>query len=278
MTLKNVGSALLMSGALVLTFGCGKDVSGGTDSTVAGTLVLDSFPTAPSAVEGLSDAGSVTTSEVTPDGGFRLPLASGHAYRLQVVLDGASEPIVFPRTSGTLDTTFAVTSRNVRVSLGHVRHFPSAPVSMLLISSTNGVGAGGAGGEGEVGECVNGVVQGSGEPCIDDDGDMHCEAGDWGGADGEHADGNPGECVNGTIMGSGAPCTNEPDVASGDGECDNGVDSVTGVACVDQGPENTVDAESPMAIAEHNAPEEVGGCGDGDGDGHDENDGARNED
>jgi hypothetical protein len=66
--------------------------------------------------------------------------------------------------------------------------------------------------------------------------------------------------------------------ADGDGECENGVDSTTGAPCTDP-PEPTggssdgtaapVDPSAPMAVPDHNAPADVGGCDGADGEAED---------
>lgn len=73
------------------------------------------------------------------------------------------------------------------------------------------------------------------------DAQVSCEADEENEQEGEHED---------------ADETDDDDV-----ECENGVDATTGAACVDD-PE--ADPNQPMAVAEQNAPDEIGGCADDD--------------
>ena len=77
------------------------------------------------------------------------------------------------------------------------------------------------------------------------------------GADGEVDDDNVVECESGDHHDDGA-----------DGECENGKDAKTGAPCTDDdAAEGSADPAKPMAVAEHNAPDDVGGCEDGEADG-----------
>lgn len=65
-----------------------------------------------------------------------------------------------------------------------------------------------------------------------------------------------------------------------DGECENGKDAVTGAPCVDEQDDgetndDQADPAKPMAVPEHNAPDDIAGCkepagGDGDGETNDD--------
>ena len=72
-----------------------------TDSTVQGELDVASFPAAPVAVEATNEHGAVTRVNVQ-SGTFELALERGHKYQLKVVLTSGAEPIVFPRSDGSL--------------------------------------------------------------------------------------------------------------------------------------------------------------------------------
>lgn len=204
-----------------------------TDSTVQGHFDLASFPSAPVRVEATSEAGKPTSAAVE-DGKFELMLERGHRYQLTIVLATGAEPLVFPRSGGSLDLDFDVTSGGAIVSLGAVRHYDSAPATGFYIQKGSATADGGPG------ECVDGHVLGSGEACVDDDAEVSCEADDENEQEGEHEDGDQ--------QGS-----------DGDAECENGVDLATGAACVDDA---EADPSKPMAVAEHNIPDEVGGCSD----------------
>jgi len=208
-------------------------------SSVSGSLVLASFPEAPTAVRATDELGASSSSPLDAAGAFRLSLALGHSYRLDVVSAVGTTPIVFPRALGRLDTTFRVSTLGAVVALGSVRRMDvAAPTTFALLSASNPAD----GADGADGECVDGYLAGTTTPCIDDDGDVTCV--DDGEDDGEeHDDGE----------------------ADGDGECVDGIDSTTGAACVDE-PDVIDDAAAgPVALPEHNVPDDVAGCGDDDG-------------
>lgn len=58
---------------------------------------------------------------------------AGHTYRAWVVVAGASEPLVFPRSAGKLDQTFAVLSAQ-NADLGVVRHYSAVPEGGFLVN------------------------------------------------------------------------------------------------------------------------------------------------
>jgi len=208
-------------------------------SSVSGSLVLASFPEAPTAVRATDELGASSSSPLDAAGAFRLSLALGHSYRLDVVSAVGTTPIVFPRALGRLDTTFRVSTLGAVVALGNVRRMDvTAPTTFALLSASDPAD----GAEGADGECVDGYLAGTTTPCIDDDGDVTCVD------DGEEDD--DGEVAD-------AP----------DGECVDGIDATTGAACVDEDAIDDAPA-GPIAIPEHNVPDDVAGCGqDGENDG-----------
>jgi hypothetical protein len=275
-------AALTSAAALILVIACSESSTPDTTSTFEGALALDTFPTSPDGVQATNDQGTVAPATVDAAGNFTIELSRGHSYELAVRSGSERISIVFPRASGQLSSKFDVTSGAARVSLGAVRYFAAAPPggfalkSARLGSETAGEGADEA--DGEIGECVNGMIVGSGAVCVDDDGDVACE-GEASDGDGECQDGidattgkacsdpaepsdGDGECEDGTDSVTGLACTDPPDGSDGDGECENGTDSTTGQPCVDP-EEDSVDPNGPMAIAEHNVPDQVGGCDEG---------------
>jgi hypothetical protein len=230
-------------------------------------------------VTATNELGAKTTTAPDASGQFRLVLHKGHTYRLAVELaTGTTEPIVFPRASGLADQTFKISSGAATVGLGAVRHLEAAPAAGFKVKSVASPGTTPA--EGNDAECENGVDANTGAACVDDNGELTCDAG--------HADdhGADGECENGVDVKTGAACTDAPAADDqADGECENGVDAKTGAACTDAPAaddqadgecENGVDAKTGatcqdvadastsdgMAIAEHNVPDDVGGCDD----------------
>jgi hypothetical protein len=243
---------LLFFIGIVLAIGCGTSSQAPSSSSkVTGSLTMASFPTAPSAVEANDETGAKVHAAIDPQGRFQLTLAKGHTYRFTVVLPAGSEPIVFPRASKRLDTTIRVTSGAATIELGAIRHFDAAPADGFAVKTastgtkpqTENVS------EGDDGECVDGFVKGTGVACVDDDAKASCDNGE------NHDDGNDGECEDGKDKKTGAACTDEQD----DGETDD--DSST-----------AADPAKPMAVPEHNAPDDVAGCNEGGDDGDGETD------
>ncbi len=254
---------IILSGlALAMLAGCAKTAAPDTTATVQGKLTVDSYAASPLAVIAFDESGAKQHSTVAADGAFSLSLEKGHTYRLHVLTTGGEEPIVFPRASGALDTTFRVVSGAAVAQLGNVRHFDKAPAGGFVVMS--GQAAPGAS-DGAAGECVDGFVKGTGAACADDNGkDVTCEGGqEEGSSESESAnESDPGpdiQCENG-VDPNGQPCANEPD-GTGDVECTNGVDA-NGQPCVDE-TQSAADPAAEMSVPEHNPPEAVGGCDDG---------------
>jgi len=226
--------------------GCDK-ATGSSTSTVTGTLTRETFPEEPRSISATNEKGVWIATPANGSGPFKLSLRKGHTYRLAVTLADRSVPIVFPRASGLLDPSFRVSGGAALVNLGAVRHLAAAPtVGFHMQALSESAPADSASAQGG-GECEDGVDVATGAACIDDEGQMSCEEHD----DDDDVDGN----------------------FEGDGECENGVDATTGGACTDAADgdgeaEDTdeVSPEGPMAVAEHNAPNDVGGCDDEDED------------
>jgi hypothetical protein len=247
-------------------FGCSSAESGQpTSSTVRGALVQSSFAAAPTGVEAIDDVGTTIRGTLAADGSFAIIVPKDHTYRLTVLHGSSSEPIVFPRISGALDTTFRTSGGGAVVTLGAVRHFNSAPAGGFMPASARPLSAAPPLGSAAAaaGECENGVVPDTGAVCIDDDAAASCEASD--GAGESQDDSSDGECTKGVDEKTGAACTDPVEgedkaaETESDGECEDGVDAKTGAACVDQ----DADPTQPMAIPEHNAPDVVAGCAEG---------------
>lgn len=236
--------------------GCAKQPD--TTSTVSGQLAVDSYASKPSTVIAIDERGRRTVAQLDARSRFALSLEKGHSYSLVVVLGASEEHLVFPRGGGRLDTTFHVRSGAGTAWIGAVHHvvveaqtaFIAPGGDAVAISSIRSAVVGTAPvpssqtADGAPGECVDGIVRGSGQPCADDDAKVSCE-------DGEGEDEDEGEGAE----------DGEDD--GQDGECENGVDAVTGLPCNDA-EETDAPATGPMSVAEHNVPDELGGCDDGD--------------
>lgn len=201
--------------------------SDGATSTVTGALALSSFPSAPTTVDAIDETGLKVQAGIDAQGGFRLALAKGHTYRLVVGLQSSSEPLVFPRTSSRLDTTVRVSTAAATIALGAVRHFDAAPAGGFTVKSASTATKPETENEseGDDGECVDGKDATSGAACVDDEVTATCDA---------------GEAEDGPDEGDG----------DGDGETNDDGDA---------------DPTKPMAVPEHNAPDDVAGCSEGAG-------------
>jgi len=223
---------------------------------VRGQLVASSYAATPSAVTAVDESNHRFTSSVNEAGAFSLSLEKGHTYKLVIGHAAGEEPMVFPRATGRLDTTFKVAGGAAVVDLGGVRHFDSAPASGFVVySSGTATTSDGAVGEGELGECVDGFIMGSGEACADDDGEVACEDGEDDGEDGA----DDIECENG-LDPSGQACVDDDADGADDIECENGVDP-NGQPCVDE--DDEADPASQMSVPDHNPPDVIGGCDEG---------------
>lgn len=242
-------STLLLAAAVALLGGCGKssDQPAVTTSSVTGALSVASFPSKPTAVDVVDEKGATSRVAVDEQGRFQLSLAKGHTYRFAIAMASGSEPLVFPRASKRLDTTVHISTGAATIALGTIRHFGAAPANGFAVQSGSGASSAktqnASSGDGNDGECVDGSVKGTGAPCADDDAKASCDHGD-----GQDDNGADGECENGKDKKTGAPCADP----QGDGETnDTSTDA---------------DPTKPMAVPDHNAPDDVAGCNEG-GDG-----------
>src|SRR5437773_6513320 len=100
-------------------------------SAFEGTIA-SSYAGAPSAIRATDEAGTLTRAQLAASGSFRLTLDKGHSYRFDVI-GATTEPVVFPRASGRLDTVFRVSGGGARVTLGEIRHFDAMPVGGFTV-------------------------------------------------------------------------------------------------------------------------------------------------
>jgi hypothetical protein len=200
----------LAASVALTTSSCGKVER---DTVVQGRLELSTFPTRPTAVRATTETGASRSFSLGENGAFRLPLAPGHRYTLDIVSAERSAPLIFPRATALFDRTFRVTGPNATVDLGRVSCLPSAPASFAFSAEAQ------AGDR----EAVR-IDDETREQCGDEEerereGDEHEE--------------------------SKASEASEPESKAVDGD--------VGVA--------SADPSAPMAVAEHNAPENIGNCG-----------------
>ncbi len=109
------------------------------ETVMSGSAALSTFPNAPTQVRAVDETGAARMVPISADGTFTLTLPHGHAYK--VTLAGqANVPMVFPRTTGALDTTFTIKSKGAKVALGTVRYIPNAPSSGFVVSAPSASG------------------------------------------------------------------------------------------------------------------------------------------
>jgi hypothetical protein len=150
--------------ALAFALGCAAETA--PETTVHGAALTASYPTAPSGILARNEAGRTASAGLEGDA-FSLRLQSGHIYSLFVVTQSGEVPVVFPRLSGKLDTSFAVRSRGGVIRLGNVRHMAQAPAGGFLFAP-------GAGTDIDFDfdfDCQN---------CADDNHDVECDDGSQG--------------------------------------------------------------------------------------------------
>lgn len=224
-------------------------------SSVSGSLVAASFLTPPTSVRATDETGRILETALDATAAFRISLAAGHSYRLDVLSGADATPVVFPRSLGRLDTTFRVSGLGAVIALGAVRRMEMPPATTFaLLSLTNRAD----GVDGADGECVDGYLAGSTTPCVDDDGDVTCaESEDDGEEGGDEADAEE----------SGA------EESGAEADCVDGVDAATGGICIDGADEVDIidDAPAgPVAVPEHNVSDDVAGCEDNEQEGEHE--------
>ena len=213
-----------------------------TTSAVSGKLTLSSYPAAPTGVAAIDETGARTHVVIGADGSFKLDLLKGHLYKLVVLTPGGEEPIVFPRDANRFDKNFRVSSAAALVALGGVHHYDRAPQAGFTVMKRTSTTTKDNNAEGNEGECVDGHLQGTNTPCVDEDDQTICEDG--------------------------------ADASDGDGECEHGTDAKTGQPCTDSdhaGEEEDADPTQPMSVPEKNAPNDISGCAEG-SDGEEEDD------
>jgi hypothetical protein len=110
-------------------------------TTLRGTAALSSYPATPRTIEATDEAGRATRTAIAADGSFDLRLRRSHTYRIAVLTDAGPFPLVFPRTSGKVTTTFALKSDGARLALGQVHyvHVPSAAPSQARLVRASAV-------------------------------------------------------------------------------------------------------------------------------------------
>lgn len=129
-------------GLLVLsTAACANTKRSVGETTLQGTTALSSYAATPRSILATDETGRAWSTPIAADGSFSLTLKRAHTYHVDVVTDAGAVPLVFPRTSGKVTTTFAVKSDGARLSLGAVRfvHTPVVVPFEARISKASGL-------------------------------------------------------------------------------------------------------------------------------------------
>ena len=156
-----------MTVVLGLVMGCAAKTSVG-DTTAQGQLALATFPEVPSAVVARTASGTVRTATPSASGAFVLSLPKGDSYSIGVVMPSRSVVIGMPRSSGSIDRSFKVSSAGVRIDLGIVRYRAAGATDPIAAGGTSAACEDGENGaQGADGECVNGVDSTTKAACSD---------------------------------------------------------------------------------------------------------------
>ena len=143
-----------------------------SETTAQGQLALSTFPEHPSAVVARTTSGVEKVSTPSATGAFVLSLAKGESYSIRVVMESRSVVIGMPRTSGSIDRSFKVSSAGVHIDLGVVRYHAAGATDPVVpgaeaASCEDGSNDGENGAAGGDGECVNGVDSTTKAACSD---------------------------------------------------------------------------------------------------------------
>jgi hypothetical protein len=228
--------AVGVCGALAL--GCGS--SSPTTSTITGTLDQASFPAAVAQISVVDDQGVTAVTPVEAGGAFELTLTQGATYRFLLSTDGKSLPIVVKSDAGRLQTEVTITSGGASADIGSVRYWAGAGsvgqaksnlVTAPAVPSTTPAA------------CVNGVIDGTTQPCASGEAAAVCAVADQGGCpnmgSGDH--GGP----DGAANGAGTPVVQPAAISTANDAADT----------------------DPVAVPEHNLPSALG-CASSMGGGH----------
>jgi hypothetical protein len=211
-----------------------------TTSSITGTVATGA---AAQSLTATDETGAVTTISVASNGTFSAVLAPGHTYALTVNTAALALPLVFPRSSGQLDSTFTLASAGATVALGALHSVEAMPSTGLEVVSTAIVTA-------EL-TVDGGVIDDTGSTATCDQPMGGCV-----GMDGGHRHG-PGEPPQ--LDDGGLPPL-PPDF-------DGGVRVHGPPPDSDGGIPRQADPNQPFAYPEHNPPARVD-CGSGQPDGH----------
>jgi hypothetical protein len=145
---------------------------------ITGRIDLTTFPEPVTEVRAVGIDGVVSTA-VAADGSFAIAAPVGGRYRLELVSATRRADLVFPRRTGSIDTSFYIGGATSTIQLGTLRYLRDA--------ATCGYEFDGQG-------CADGQTA-EGDPCVDDSADEGGGGGqDEGGGGTEDGDGGGQDC------------------------------------------------------------------------------------
>jgi len=226
MNFKHLWSLPLCAGALV-----GACASQPSPQRLAGRIDRTTFPDVITTAQAVRDGRVVASSPVAADGSFSLTIPVGSKYRIAFASATGQPGLVFPRSLGTLDVTFAIRGGGAPFDLGMVRYVGDPTTQTYAYHPTAA---------GDDGECEDGVDP-TGAFCVDDD--------DEDGVGSCESDGEDVNCEDGIDPATGAECDGGPAANSDDGTEKDGVAD---------GETNDDQVPSEAAVADHNLPATIG--------------------
>ena len=227
--------------ALLAVAGCGQPAA--KKQVVRGQAALESFPETVTQVRAARGRSTVSLSGLSSDGSFSLSLPAGTRYEL-VFVGAGQVPLVFPRSSGSIDRSFDVQGAGKPFDLGSIRYVGDLSQQTFAFShfgatsqaSTDSSAAGEA-------NCEDGVDTSTGAVCVDDD-DEGAAAIACGGD--SEADDDAVDCVDGIDAATGLECDGGPAANADDGADDEEAADENGTAT------------GEGAVADHNLPSAMG--------------------
>jgi hypothetical protein len=178
-------SFFVLAPVALFALACAGRAASTPETHVSGTVALTTYPTTPHTIVATNEKGTALSAPLAANGSFSMALPKGHKYRLAVATSAGAVPIVFPRTSGSLDAAFSVKSKGGVVGLGTVHYLASAPPGGFKVASANAATPAPSSGA----DC---------QDCANDDHEVSCSDGQQGHDDGaggatdanDHADAN----------------------------------------------------------------------------------------
>lgn len=217
--------------ALALAGGCASQTS---PQVVSGRVDATTFPATVTTAQVLRAGQVVAEAPVAADGSFSLTIPAGANYHIAFASATGKPGLVFPRSVGTIDVSFAVRGGGAPFDLGMVRYVGD-PTGHTYVYNA-------APADGDDIECEDGIDPNTGAVCVDDDDE---------GAGSCEGDGDDSNCEDGIDPATGAECDGGPSANT-----DGGAEEADG-----ETEDDAVPGEA--AVADHNLPASVG-CGEDD--------------